>query len=54
MKKIKSEWRAKVGLFLGVRIADHIIVGNGEYSSMTYSNELNLEKVLKETKDITF
>ena len=45
---------AKVGLFLGVRIADHIIVGNGEYSSMTYSNELNLEKVLKETKDITF
>ena len=45
---------AKVGLFLGIRIADHIIVGNGEYSSMTYSNELNLEKVLKETKDITF
>lgn len=45
---------AKVGLFLGVRIADHIIVGNGEYSSMTYSNELNLEKVLKETQDITF
>jgi len=45
---------AKVGLFLGIRIADHIIVGNGEYSSMTYSNELNLEKVLEETKDITF
>lgn len=45
---------AKVGLFLGIRVADHIIVGNGEYSSMTYANELNLEKVLKATQDITF
>lgn len=44
----------KVGLFLGIDIVDHIIVGRGEYNSMRDDGCLDFKKVLEETKDITF
>lgn len=44
----------KVGLFLGIEITDHIIIGNGEYLSMRDDGCLDFRKVLEETKDITF
>lgn len=44
----------KVGLFLGINIKDHIIIGNGEYLSMRDDGCLDFKKVLEETKDITF
>lgn len=44
----------KIGLFLGIRIVDHIIVGRGEYNSMRDDGCLDFKKVLEETKDITF
>lgn len=44
----------KVGLFLGIDIVDHIIVGRCEYNSMRDDGCLDFKKVLEETKDITF
>ena len=44
----------KIGLFLGINIKDHIIIGNGEYLSMRDDGCLDFKKVLEETKDITF
>ena len=44
----------KVGLFLGIDIVDHIIVGRGEYNSMRDDGCIDFKKVLEETKDITF
>lgn len=44
----------KIGLFLGINIKDHIIVGRGEYNSMRDDGCLDFKKVLEETKDITF
>lgn len=36
----------KVGLFLGINIKDHIIIGNGEYLSMRDDGCLDFKKVL--------
>lgn len=44
----------KVGLFLGITIVDHIIVGRGGYNSMRHDGCLDFDRVLRETKDITF
>lgn len=51
---LKTQRLLKVGLFLGIDIADHIIVGRGEYNSMRDDGCLDFKKVLEETKDITF
>lgn len=45
---------AKLGLFLGVEIADHLIIGRNKHYSMLYNGHLNIQDILKETQDITF
>lgn len=45
---------AKLGLFLGVEIADHLIIGRNKHYSMTYNGHLNIQDILKATEDMKF
>lgn len=45
---------AKLGLFLGVDVVDHLIVGRNEHYSMLYNGHLNRQDILTTTPEITF
>ena len=45
---------AKLGLFLGVDVLDHLIVGRNEHYSMLYNGHLNRQDILTTTPEITF
>lgn len=45
---------AKLGLLLGIKIADHLIIGRNKHYSMLYNGHLNIQDILKATEDMKF